>query len=409
MKKKYVIICISLVVLILVILLSGEKKKVRKNKVVRAPLTVDTTTVSFQDYDVSKGYIGTLYPSRTFELNSQVGGRIVQMNYDIGDTIQNGATIARIDDVQYALELRQAEGRLDIERSKIAQKKMTIEMAKTEYERMLALREEKVVSESSLEKAKFDFEQKKLTFDVDQANLKMQETAVEISRLKWESTEIKAQWATEDELGTRVLAERFVDLGDMITPSKSIATIIDIGLLTAEIFVGEREYPLIKTGMRVMIAVDAFPDMLFEGKVARVAPFINEKTRQAKVVIRVANKELRLRPGMFARTTVIFKTRTHVPMLPRVCITEEQDVKGVFLYNPATRTVSFLPVCTGAMRAANIEIKNADEIDRPVVFIGQHMLHDGDHVTLVEKNPMSEESLPSDAGPAKTNEAESGK
>lgn len=375
-KKTYFAISIALVILICVLLFveGGKKKRVRQ---ARALVTIDTTEPTTHNYDVLKNYIGTLYPAHTFDVHSKVGGRIVEMNYDIGDRVENGAVIALIDDTQYQLSYRQAEGKLNMEESKVRQKQMAIDLAQREFERMKALRAEKVISESQLEKAQYDFERQKLTFEVDQASLGNQKTAVELSELQLSYTQIEARWSTDEVGGTRLLAERFVDEGVIINQNKPIATIIDVGLLKAEIFVGEAEYPYFKAGMKVTIEVDAYEGDKFEGEVARVAPFLNEQTRQAKVQITVQNPDLRLRPGMFARTSVVFQTRNGVNMLPKSCIVESRNNEGVYLYDEEEKKVYFRPVEIGDVRDGMAEILNVRQLNMPVVSIGQQMVRHG--------------------------------
>jgi membrane fusion protein, multidrug efflux system len=142
--------------------------------------------------------------------------------------------------------------------------------------------------------------------------------------------------------------------------------------------------------MNVSIEVDAFPGEQFGGVVDRVAPFLNEQTRQAKVLIRVKNPKLRLRPGMFARTSVVFEHRSGVKMLPKECIVESQNKNGVYLYDEEKTQVMFLPVQVGDVRDGNAEILNAKEITMPVVSIGQEMVRNGQlvrHVNGSESPP----------------------
>lgn len=383
LKNKYLYVCVFLIFSILLLVMINPQKKVNKKRK-RARITIETTRLSPRSFEVSKDYIGTFYPAGKFAVHSKVGGRLIHVRYNLGDPVQNGAVIAELDDVIIGLELKQAERKLQAEQSKVSQKQMSIDLAQKEYTRMIALRDEKVVSESSLEKAQYDFEQKKLTLDADRAGLKMQETAVEMARLRLSYTDIAAQWTQGTDSGTRIVAERFVDEGAMVTPNTPIVSIIEIGTLFVEIFVGEREYPQFESGMKVWIDLDAFPGRKFEGRVARVAPFINESTRQAKVQIEVENPDLELRPGMFARTSVVFDMRKDVPMLPAVCIAKEKNVRGVFMYDETDETVHFLPVSVGMIRDGYAEILNFTEVNSPVVIVGQHMLRDGDKVMLYQ-------------------------
>ncbi len=393
MKKKYVITCAILILVIVVLQFVGKGRGRREAR--HVPLySIETTQLENRDFDTFKGYIGTLYPSHEFKLHSKVGGRITKMHYDVGDRLPNGVIVAEIDDVRYGLEFKQARAKLNIEESKVRQKEMSIAMAEKEYKRMQALRDELVISESDLEKAKYDFEQKIMTLEADRANLQMQQTAVEMANLNSSYTDIQALWrgdAVED--GCYVLAERFVDEGAMITSSTALGTIMNIGLLEAEIFIGEKEYPYFRPGMKVEISVDAFPDDLFEGSVYRVAPFINEQTRQAKVLVTVKNDDLRLRPGMFSRVRVVFNSRSNVPMLPDMCVIDYKGKKGVFLYDAETELVAFQELEIGVVRDGFAEILNPEAITKPVVSVGQHMLKDELKVRLLDKNAEAEEQI----------------
>jgi RND family efflux transporter MFP subunit len=375
-KKRYLLITLALVTFMAAFVFIGERqnKSVRQERVL---VTINTTEIMTLDYDVLKGYIGTLYAANKFDLNSKVAGRVVEMNFDIGDVVENGAIIGRIDDTQYKLAYKQAKVRLEMEESKVRQKEIAIDLAKREFDRMTALRAEKVISESALEQAEYDFERQKLSVEVDLASLENQKTSVELSELTWSSAKIEARWAEDGTPRTRIMAERFVDVGEIINQNKPIGTIIDVGVLKAEIFVGETEYPHFKGGMKVSIEVDAFPGEQFEGVVDRVAPFLNEQTRQAKVLIRVRNRDLRLRPGMFARTSVVFEHRTGVKMLPKQCIVESQDKNGVYLYDEEEKKVTFQLVKIGDVVDWNAEILNVDEINKPVVSLGQQMVRNG--------------------------------
>lgn len=373
LKKRYLAISAVLVALIIFMLVTGDGQKALE-RANRALITVDTTELATYNYDIELTYIGTLYPQNEFAVHPKVTGRIVGINYDIGDIVENGSIIAHIDDTQYQLQYLQAEGKLAMERSKVQQNQMAIDLAEREFDRMTALREERVISESQLEKAEYDFERQKINFDMDQASLYNQETAVEISKLQLSYTNIEAKWSEEEDYGTRVVAQRFVDVGEIVNTNRPIASIMEIGLLRAEIFVGEKEYPKFKIGMNVTIEVDAFPNSSWQGQVERVAPFLNQQTRQAKVLISVKNDDLRLRPGMFARTRVIFDHREGVVMLPKECIMEWRNDDGVYLYDDEQKQVFFQRVLVGAVHGDNIEILNAKVIDKPVVNVGQHMV-----------------------------------
>jgi RND family efflux transporter MFP subunit len=67
--------------------------------------------------------------------------------------------------------------------------------------------------------------------------------------------------------------------------------------------VSETYYPNVKVGQKVNISVDIYPDEVFEGTVSRINPALDAATRTFGVEITIPNSNLRLRPGMYARTT----------------------------------------------------------------------------------------------------------
>jgi RND family efflux transporter MFP subunit len=65
--------------------------------------------------------------------------------------------------------------------------------------------------------------------------------------------------------------------------------------------ISEKYFPLIKTGMKVRVVADVYPDKSFEGTIFRIHPTIDAMSRSFRAEVRIANGREQLRPGMFAR------------------------------------------------------------------------------------------------------------
>jgi RND family efflux transporter MFP subunit len=381
--KTYASLAVALLGLI-AYLYQHEPSKPSREKPDSKPKIIDITSVETKNYPLFKNYIGTLYPASHFKLNAKIGGRIVDLHCEVGDPIKNGQTIASIDNTIHRLELNQAQARLKIEQAKLMQIQKTIVLSRKDTQRMQTLRDQQVISVSALEQSQYQLEQKLINLEGSQAQVSLQETAVKMSELRLAHSDIKAQWSDNTTQGY-VLAERYVDVGETVTPNNAVASIMDIGHMNAEIFVGEQNYPKFSRGMKVCLNVEAFPGLSFQGEVSQVAPFINEQTRQAKVLIRVENPEHKLRPGMFARTRVIFEYKSNLAMIPRSCVVDHKGKTGVFLFDDKKNIVRFQTVNTGIYRHQLVQIVNEEALNAPIVSVGQHMLKNGDSVKLVTK------------------------
>ncbi|NIR30343.1 MAG: HlyD family efflux transporter periplasmic adaptor subunit, partial [Gammaproteobacteria bacterium] len=70
---------------------------------------------------------------------------------------------------------------------------------------------------------------------------------------------------------------------------------VELDPITAVFYVTERDYARLKPGQEAALSTDAYPGESFSGRIVRIAPVFRESTRQARVELRVANPDLRLK------------------------------------------------------------------------------------------------------------------
>ncbi len=161
--------------------------------------------------------------------------------------------------------------------------------------------------------------------------------------------------------------------------------------------VTERDLGAIKTGQRSEISVSTYPDLVFEGRVKTVSPVINPMTRTAKIEIIADNSDIKLKPGMFARVSVIVAERENVLTIDKAA-TQKQTVLervGENLRNDkVVETYSCFIVRDGVAKLANIkvglesktkyEVIEGLELGDKVVIMGQNNLSDSTLVNIVK-------------------------
>jgi RND family efflux transporter MFP subunit len=103
---------------------------------------------------------------------------------------------------------------------------------------------------------------------------------------------------------TGVVIEKNVLPGQMVKPGMLLYRIADLSKVWLDAEVYEYELPLIKVGEKARITVDAYPDKTYEGEVAFIYPYLQTKTRTAKVRLVLQNPDALLKPGMYTNVTL---------------------------------------------------------------------------------------------------------
>ena len=290
-------------------------------------------------------YTGSLYPLSEFILAPKIAGRIDKIRLHIGDTVKSGQLAAIIEDEEYRQQVSQAKAEIEVARANLQEQETALENAKRAYDRTLALRKYQIASESQLDTAVSEFKAQQAKLKVASSRVAQSEAALNVANARLAYTQIHVP--EDNGSGYRVVGERFVDEGAMLSPNTPIVSILDIGKLIAVIHVIEQDYPKIQKGFKASISTDAFPGRTFFGEVVRIAPLFKEKSREARVEIEIPNTDRLLKPGMFVRVEIAYEKHEDATVVPVEAIVKRNSVQGVFLVDHDQKTARFIAVTTG--------------------------------------------------------------
>jgi len=324
-------------------------------------------------------FTGTLLPKSQYVVAPKIAGRLEKLYVNIGDTVERGQIIALIDDDEFVQQVDQARAELDVARANTEENTSVLNLARREFERAQSLREKKIVSEAELDAAEAQYKAALARQKVASAQVAQKESELKTAQVRLGYTRIQASW--ENGNGPRVVGERFADEGTMMTANTPIVSVIDISALKAVIHVIERDYPRMKPDQPAIIATDAFPDKVFTGKIARIAPLLKETARQARVEIDIPNPDTMLKPGMFVRVNIEFNRHENVTVVPVDSLMKDGDGWILFLIDKEQMRAQRVPVKLGIVDGATAEITEPS-ISGLVVTVGQHLLDDGAAISL---------------------------
>jgi RND family efflux transporter MFP subunit len=383
MKKKY----ITAVILIVVALVGWQIYKrafltIRPDRQRSLSVAVEVTPIAKSTIREVGVFTGTLLPESQFIVAPKISGKLNKIFIDIGDHVKQGQLIAILEDEEFVQQVGQARAELDVARANREENRSALNLAQREFERARALREKKIVSESELDAAEAQYKAMLAKQKVTQAQIAQKEAELKTAQVRLGYTRITASW--ENGSTARIVGERFVDEGTMLTANAPIASIIDIRNLKAVIHVIERDYPRVATGQQAVVSTDAYHDRTFSGTIARIAPMLKEAARQARVEVDIPNPENRLKPGMFVRVEIEFARHTDATVVPVNALTKQNGQRGIFLADTEAMRAKLIPVKVGIISGDMAEILEP-AVSGMVVTVGQHLLEDGAAIIVQEK------------------------
>ena len=329
-------------------------------------------------------FTGSLIPKSQFVVAPKVSGWLKQLLVNVGDTVQQNQLIAVLDDEEFTQQVEQARAELQVAKANAENCASDLDLAKREYERAKTLREKQIASASEMDESEAAYNSCRTQLKVALAQVTQKEAALKAAELKLSYTRVQAFWETDNQ--TRVVGERFVDEGALLQVNQPIVSVLENTVLTAVVYVVEKDYPKIEINQRAVISTDAYQEKTFAGTIVRIAPLLQESSRQARVEIEILNSEQLLKPGMFVRAKIEFASHENSTLIPLAALVRRNDKQGVFIIEQENLKARFVPVKVGIINDELAEILEP-EISGLVATMGNHLLEDGAEITLPDTNP----------------------
>ena len=139
--------------------------------------------------------------------------------------------------------------------------------------------------------------------------------------------------------------------------------------------ISEIHFPCVKTGMEVRVKLDVFPDREFTGKVNIIYPTIDRLSRTFSAEVTIANADMAIRPGMFARVELNFGTIDHV-VIPDLAIVKQPGTNTRYVFTVENGIARRHEIQLGRLIGNNFEVISGIEPGAQVVVAGQSRLLD---------------------------------
>jgi multidrug efflux system membrane fusion protein len=320
------------------------------------PPLVSVVKAQARDVPVFLDEIGKSNAFESVTVTPQVGGRIVQREFQDGANLAKGQLLFVIDPRPYQAQLDSAKGAL-------AQAKAALGLAKVEFARSSELFNSKVI-------AKQDYDSKKSTVEVDQAQVESAEAALETAQLNLEYCYIHSP--IQGRAGARL-----VDIGNVVQANTTALLLIQrLDPIYADFTITERDLPNVQREMArgtlktlVRLPSDA-EEHSRDGKLTFLDNAVQNGTGTVSLRATIPNPDHHFWPGQFVNVRLVLATHKGAVLIPNQATQLSQKGPFVYVVKP-DNTADLRLVTLGQRQGDDIVVTQGVAPGENVILAGQ--------------------------------------
>ena len=315
--------------------------------------TISTTTATTQDWSDQVEAVGSIRAAKGVDISNELAGTVEEIHFNSGGDVKEGTLLVKL--------------RAEDDIAKLASLEATAKLAE-----ITLARDKKQLKAQAISQA---------TVDADSANLLSARAQAEEQKAIVDKKFIRAPFSGR-------LGIRNVDLGQYLTAGTAIVTLQQLNPVYLDFTLPQQSLSQIKTGQKITVKNDTFPDRVFDGKIAAINPKVDLTTRNVQVRAELANTDFALLPGMYATADIAVGEAQPFVTLPQTAITYNPYGNTVFVVKSkdgkadGDLTAEQVFVTTGKTRGDQVQIlKGVNEGD-VIVSSGQLKLQNGSSVVV---------------------------
>lgn len=303
---------------------------------------------------------GYLVANKQSKITPKISGKVVKLNFDVGDKVHAGDVLAVLESTNVRAQLDEAQAALH--------------EAEREFARQSALWKQGVASRAGYDAA--EAQVKAARARVAQIEINMRDMAV---RAPFDGT-----IATKSTEVGEVISSVMIGQVAGTLPAGAICTIVDLNTLEVEADVNESNIGQLREGQPAEVTVDAFPGRKWRGVLRQIIPTADRAKATVKVKVKILDPGERLLPEMSATASFLNAQRTdaelHEP--PKLWIPKRAVADGKVAVIGADNRVSLRTVQTGDARESLVEVRAGVRAGERIVTDGVERLKDGQLVRI---------------------------
>ena len=286
-----------------------------------APIYI-TQTVARGDLTLTVTANGTLEPTRSINIGSELSGTVLKVNVDVNDRVKKGQVLVELDTAKLRDQILRSHAALAVANAKVAQSVATVKEARAtlaRFEEVARLSGGKVPSKTELDSSRAALERAMADEASARAGVADAQAALSTDEINLSKASIRAP-------SDGVVLTRSVDPGNAVAASLQAVTLLtiadDLAQLRLQVYVDEADVGSVQVGQKATFTVSAYPSRTYPARITRVAygSTITDNVVTYLTYLDVDNSDLSLRPGMTATATITATQRNDVLLVPNTAL-----------------------------------------------------------------------------------------
>ncbi|MFB9978887.1 efflux RND transporter periplasmic adaptor subunit [Mesorhizobium kowhaii] len=340
------------------LLLAGCQKQEAAEQ--RLPVMVRTETVAIADFSPRTSLTGVIAARTLNNLSFRVGGRVAERLVDVGQHVDQGAVLARIDPQEQESDLRSAQADLDAAQAQLTQSAAAFERQKTLLAQGFTTRRDYDAADQALK--------------VAQGSVDAAQSALTNAQQNLSFTELKAGAAG-------VITARQVETGQVVQAAQTVFTVAEDGDRDAVFNVQETLVAKTAPSPTVTITLLSDPQVKAVGKVREVSPAVDPASGSIRVKVAIPDTPAGMPLGAAVIGSVSARPAKAI-LLPWQALTSTAGKPAVWIVDPSTKAVATAPIEVLAFESGTVVIASGLNEGQSVVTAGGQLLSPGQTVEI---------------------------
>ena len=328
------------------------------SQVLLAQITISTTTVTSMNLTEEESVMGMIYSRASPSLATEVSGRVIEVLADIGDEVNKGQVLAKIDPEKYRLQLAQSK-------AEMARLSALLINQELDLKRAEELFKDSLVSAEMIDRSRAEYSVLKEQINAAEAQLNNSNRLIE-------ETEIKAP------IKSKVSAKN-IDVGDFVQTGIIVFELVDTNNLRVALSFPEYQNLKLKKGLDVYLTTPTSIDQLIETTIKDIKPDVNSNSRSITAIVDFENPGSWV-PGASTQATITLSTIKNALVLPQLSVVRRSIGNVVFLVNE-NRVVQ-RSVITGLQKNGLVQIISGLKKGDIVALDGAGFLTNGSEISI---------------------------
>lgn len=338
-------------------------------------IPVLTKVVETREIEKTITLTGDTYPTVGTEIISKISGRLEDIKVGIGDIVSKGDVLAVVEQIETHLKVKEAEGAYNVALADLERAKGTLEKEKAEYLRAESLYNDKLISNQEYGKEREEY----LSAG---ASMKFAEAKVDESKAKLDTAKQNFNncWIRTPIAG--VVTRSNVDLGTMVYAnsagsggSNPLFVVENLNRIKVLMKVPAEYARELKVDQQAEVIAPSLNNKKFIGKVTRVSPSLDQKTRSFSAIVQVDNNAMQLMSGLFVKIQIYTEKIKDAVMIPRDAVFKKDRKDYVFVINGGNANLREIE--TGASDGDMIQILRGVNKGEAVIISNRSRIYDG--------------------------------